>query len=198
MTEDYLLYYDLESYLFDAIGPRFHKEGKLDAFDLFSIIIWKAERAKSKLAHRLIAQAGSLEVAAEEFTRKLFDADSPEARLKVAMDDWGFYLPMASAILTVLWPEDFTVYDVRACEQLDRFNLGNFYNLANLSIKSLWPKYLEYCEAVRRAVPQYTSLRAKDRYLWGRSAARQLARDIEERFSTPPEPSRELANPLLE
>ena len=54
MTNDYLQYYDLESYLFDTVSQRFHKEGRLNAFDLFSIIVWKAERAKSRLAHRLI------------------------------------------------------------------------------------------------------------------------------------------------
>ena len=110
----------------------------------------------------------------------------------VVMEVWGFYLPMASAIITVLWPEDFTVYDIRACEQLDELGFGNFANLGNLSTKSLWPRYLEYCDAVKRAVPQYPSLRDKDRFLWGRSAGRQLADDIARGFAKPTEPSQEL------
>lgn len=96
MTEDYLRYYDLETYLFEDVCNKFHKNQRLDAFDLFSIIIWKAERAKSKLAHRLIKQAGSLEVAADEFTHALFEAKSPKDRLFLTMETWGFYLPMAS------------------------------------------------------------------------------------------------------
>jgi len=197
MTDDYLQYYDLESYLFGTVRQRFHKEkGKLNAFDLFSIIIWKSERAKSRLAHRLIKQAGDVEAAAEGLTRDLFKANSSETRLTVVMEVWGFYLPMASAILTVLWPEDFTVYDIRACEQLEELEFGNFANLGNLNTKALWPKYLEYCDAVKRAVPQYPCLRDKDRFLWGRSAARQLVDDIACGFSKPTEPSRELLGPL--
>jgi hypothetical protein len=59
MTNDYLKYYDLETYLFEDVRQRFHKQGKLDAFDLFSIIIWKANRARSKLAQRLAKKVGS-------------------------------------------------------------------------------------------------------------------------------------------
>jgi hypothetical protein len=36
MTEDYLSYYNLETYLFNTVHARFHKEQKLDSFDLFS------------------------------------------------------------------------------------------------------------------------------------------------------------------
>lgn len=178
MTEDYLRYYDLETYLFEDVRERFHKDKQLDAFDLFSIIIWKAERAKSRLARRLIKQAGSLETAAEQFTRDLSAAETPRDRLHVAMKGWAFYLPMASAILSVLWPDEFTVYDVRACEELKNFN-----GLGNLTFDSLWPKYCAYCDAVRAAVPQYCDLRNKDRFLWGKSAARQLRQDIAENFS---------------
>jgi hypothetical protein len=37
MTDDFLRYYDLEAYLFQDVAQRFQKDGKLDAFDLFSI-----------------------------------------------------------------------------------------------------------------------------------------------------------------
>jgi len=191
MTEDFLSYYNLETYLFDAVRERFHKEKKLDAFDLFSIIIWKANRAKSKLARRLIQKTGSLDLAAEQFTRALFEAPSAESRLVLAMDSRGFYLPMASAILTVLWPGDFTVFDIRVCEELASNRAEDFRKLGNISAKRLWPKYLEYCEAVKKAVPQHRSLRDKDRFLWGRSAARQLMEDIARGFAKPTEPSRE-------
>ncbi|HMD21885.1 MAG TPA: hypothetical protein VKH40_16285 [Alloacidobacterium sp.] len=178
MTEDYLRYYDLETYLFEDVHKRFHEKQRLDAFDLFSIIIWKAERAKSKLAHRLIKQADNLEAAADQLTHALFEAKSPKDRLFVAMETWGFYLPMASAILSVLWPEEFTVYDVRACGEL-----GDFSKLGNLTFEHLWPKYCAYCDAVRAAVPQHDALRDKDRFLWGNSTARQLKEEISKGFS---------------
>src|ERR1700678_4459765 len=114
VTTNFLRYYDLEQYLFGDVHEKFHRDHEIDAFDLFSIIIWKAQRAKSTLARRLAkvpavirececSAKPRLEVAASLFTRALFEARSPEERLRIAMQDWGFYLPMASAILTVLW-----------------------------------------------------------------------------------------------
>src|SRR5450432_961184 len=90
MTKDYLQYYNLEAYLFRDVREHFFRDGKLDAFDLFSIIIWKANRSKSTLAHRLIRKCDSLESASEQFTRALFNASNAEGRLMVAMKDWGF------------------------------------------------------------------------------------------------------------
>jgi hypothetical protein len=98
------------------------------------------------------------------------------------MESWGFYLPMASSILAVLWLEDFTVFDVRVCEELESCKLGDFRNLNNLITESLWPRYVEYCDAVRRAVPEQSSLRDKDRFLWGRSSAQQLSKQIVDGF----------------
>jgi len=178
MTEDYLAYYNLEAYLFEVVRPRFHSQGELDAFDLFSIIIWKANRAKSKLARRLARKAGTLEEAAKQFTSDLFRAESAKARLLLAMEKWGFYLPMASAILSVLWPEEFTVFDVRVCDELDKFHA-----LGNAKSDRVWPGYCDYCKAVAREVPGPLTLRDKDRYLWGRSSANQLVQDIAREFS---------------
>jgi hypothetical protein len=36
-------------------------------------------------------------------------------------EDWDFYLPVASAILSVFWPDEFSIYNVRVCDQLGRF-----------------------------------------------------------------------------
>lgn len=177
MTHDYLRYYHCETYLFENVRQHFFRDGELDAFDLFSIIIWKANRSKSKLARRLIRKAGSLESAAELFTRELFAARTAEARLLVAMKDWGFRLPMASAILSVLWPDEFTIYDIRVCNEL-----GDFHRVNNVIPERAWPGYERYRQAVERAVPSQRLLRDKDRVLWGRSAADQLVRDIARRF----------------
>jgi hypothetical protein len=184
MTDDYLRYYNLDAYVFEDVSRRFHSEGKLDAFDLFSIIIWKANRSKSKLAKRLAQKAGTLEAATTQFTIALFKAESAEARLLLAMKDWGFYLPMASSILSVLWPEEFTVFDVRVCDEL-----GDFHALRNIKPERVWPEYCRYREAVARAGPGSLLLRDKDRFLWGRSAARQLVRDIARGFSSAEPPT---------
>jgi hypothetical protein len=90
------------------------------------------------------------------------------------MKDWGFRLPTASAILTVLYPNDFTVYDSRVCGEL-----GAFEELADRQYSdSLWADYQRFLNKVNAAVPGSLSLRDKDRYLWGRSFYTQVIDDI--------------------
>ena len=120
--EDYGQYYDLESYLFKSVGPRFRELGVISAFDFFCIVIWKANRAKSKVAQRIIDSGnltgGNLNERIRCLMETLFKKQTSKDRLQYLMSDLGFRLPMASAILTVLYPEMFTVYDERVCKQL--------------------------------------------------------------------------------
>ena len=148
--------------------------GSLGAVDLLSIVIWKANRAKSKVAKRLLRRADDLESACRALTGSVFAAASPVERLAVLLGEWGFKLPMASAILTVLWPAEFTIYNVRVCAELKEFQ-----KLGSRPAGSVWSEYCRYMQAVDAAVPLRLSLRDKDRYLWGRSAVAQLRVDIE-------------------
>ncbi len=192
MTRDYLRYYDLETYLFEDVHRRFHSEKSLDAFDLFSIIIWKANRAKSRLAFRLIRKSGSLEAAARHLTSAVYAAQTDKERLTIMMVDWQFYLPMASSILTVLWPETFTVYDTRVCDEL-----GDFHKLKNLTnMEEIWVRYQSYCSPVADAFQGADSVRNKDRFLWGRSAAEQLLKDIANKFVVPDASLTKKAKPI--
>lgn len=52
---DYATYYDLEGYLFSEVSGRFQRDRRLSAFDFFCVVIWKANRSKSKVARRLLA-----------------------------------------------------------------------------------------------------------------------------------------------
>ena len=54
MEPDFLRYYDLETYLWEDVHRRFHTDGGIGAFDFFSIVVWKSNRAKSKIAARLL------------------------------------------------------------------------------------------------------------------------------------------------
>ena len=85
---------------------------------------------------------------------------------------------MASAILTVLWPDVFSVYDVRVCQQLE-----DFHALADATrFDEVWNGYQAYLAKVDFNVRGRMSLRDKDRVLWARSARQQLQRDIENGF----------------
>ena len=176
---DPLRYYDLEDYLLGEVGARFRSQGYISAFDFFSIVIWKANRAKSHIARRLIKVdpqgRTALEPIVHDLTSSLAKATDERSRLRLLMEAWGFGLPMATAILAILWPDDFTVYDVRVCEQL-----GAFRELAHLTrFERVWEGYVRYRSAVVAATPDQNTLRAKDRFLWARSAALQLERDVE-------------------
>jgi len=184
MTVDYLQYYHLERYLFESVSRRFGKTGLLTAFDFFCIVIWKANRAKSKVAARLLAHCpehDSLEGAVQALVAAIREADSPQARLAILINDWGFQLPMASAILTVMYPEHFSVYDVRVCDVL-----GDFSDAAHREpFEAKWKRYDEYLKEVQTAAPGGLSLRDKDRYLWAKSFAQQLEVDIRTGFPRP-------------
>jgi len=182
--KDYLTYYQLEQYLFEEVHQRFHLERSLGAFDFFSIVIWKANRAKSKIASKLLTRdpkrTTNLETISREVTRSLYDAPDHKQRLRLLMKDWDFALPMASAILTVCWPEEFTVYDYRV-----RLVLKDVRELNNLTdFEKIWSGYNRYKMSVSESAPIELSLRDKDRYLWGQSTALQLEKDIQQLFRT--------------
>ena len=177
---DYAAYYNLEQYLERTVGPRFRDSGKLSAFDFFSIVIWKANRAKTKIAGKLLGHGfKSLDEAVGQLGRDLRGTEGPKERLQTLVVTWHFRLPMATAILAILYPEEFTVYDIRVCNEL-----GSFHRLANrVNFESIWDGYLGFLQAVRDAGPAGASLREKDRFLWGRNAARQLRDDIRRSFT---------------
>lgn len=183
---DFARYYDLESYLFREVSERYRKDSQLSAFDFFCIVIWKANRSKSKIAKRLLAQGQpNLQSAVAALTAAISNAQDDKARLKILVKEWGFRLPMASAILTVLFPDDFTVYDVRVCEVFDDFKDAQY----KTQFDALWERYSAYLARVRQSVPTAPSLRDKDRYLWGQSFASQLQKDIESQFGNAPDNS---------
>lgn len=180
MQEEFEKQYDEEGHLFQVVSPRFQQQGWLSAYDLFSIVRWKANRAISKVATALVRTSGSnLEQTSRQLTKDLYEAPNDRQRFFVLSGKWKLRLPMASAILTVLFPDNFTVYDVRACEML-----GDFHTLASRTdIESRWQGYLEFKNAVERSTPAHLSLRNKDRYLWARSRHDGLARFVKKAFS---------------
>ena len=173
---DYLQLYDLERYLFETVHHRFHRDNEISAFDFFSIVIWKANRAKSKVANKLRdGQTQNLDEVVRELTRQIATRPDARSRLDYLIVDRQFRLPMATAILCVFYPEEFTVYDIRVCNQL-----GDYHNIGDLTrFEKIWEKYLEFRSAVVRAAPANLKLRDKDRWLWARSFAEQLQQDID-------------------
>jgi len=161
--EDYRRYYDLESYLFGEVGPKFQKLGRLSTYDFFCIVIWMSNYPKSRVRDLLRAKdEKNLDVVVEKLAREL-SKKSAKDKLGYLMDEWRFRLPLASAILTVLQPDDFTVYDKRICKLVNSPELPGM-----VWSDSLWNKYLEYKRKVEQQAPKSFSLRDKHRWLCGK------------------------------
>ncbi len=66
-------------------------------------------------------------------------AETNKELMSCLIEDWGFRLPMASAILTVLYPEEFTVYDVRVCNEVE-----GYHSIHARKFEGLWKGYEEF------------------------------------------------------
>jgi hypothetical protein len=128
---------------------------------LATIVRWKSPRVVHHLKENPPEVIGAaLDVAVHN--SNLRDALSALQGLK------GVGLPMASAILTAIYPDRYTVIDFRALEALDYAIRGNDFYIA----------YLEFCRSLARSgviaaqegKPAPTALRALDRALWQWSA----------------------------
>jgi len=168
------MFYNLDNFLFEKVQQKFEKSGKISAFDFHCILIWKANRAKNKHRKRLCRNGRSYKSAVSHLILGLVNRKSPEEKLEWMMSGAGFRLPTASAILTVLYPLQFTVYDVRVCDQLGKFHELKDYKFTG----KLWEKYVEFKRCVEKKVPGNYSLRDKDKFLWGKSFFKQVKKEI--------------------
>jgi hypothetical protein len=85
---------------------------------------------------------------------------------------WEFALPTATAVLTLLYPNYFTVYDVLVCRELQwEYHPDRYFSA------KLWSDYQAYTQAVIKAAPANLSLRDKDRYLIGRAYRKAVETD---------------------
>jgi hypothetical protein len=167
---NYVEIYNLEDYLFGKVAKEFEETGNIGLIDFYMIIVWKAPRAKGYARARLACIGnGDATKAMRDISKALCDSKEPKDRLKVLIER-GFRLATATAVLTVLDPFHFSVYDGRVCEQLRNLHLGDFDKLSNMKfLDDLWDGYQRFLKAVKDAVPWVHNLRDKDRYLWGKS-----------------------------
>jgi hypothetical protein len=177
MEKLYLKLYDLENYIFTDARANFFGNGFLEAFDFFCIVIWKANRAKSNVSNKLLNYNPDLDQSVKNLTGRIFQAKEDREKLRILIKDFEFRLPMASAILSVLYPETFTIYDIRVCE-----TFPDYKNIQSLNFEKLWNNYSDYILSVKNYGDGNLSLRDTDRFLWGKSFSDQLKSDITKKF----------------
>lgn len=179
--QDYSKYYFLESYLFEEVGRSFRAQKQLTPFDFFSIAIWKANRNKGRIKKGIEEGESSVskvskiladvdpgsEESKREVLRKLIKAKIP-----------GVGIPVASAFLSVLYPEVFTIVDDRtiyAFNHHEKLKLSDNEKLKpdpRTSTKGYF-NYLNVCK--RKSVELgFKDLREFDRALWGYSFFKEL------------------------
>ena len=154
--------YDVETYLFNQVSKRFEDDGTLEPFDFFAIVVWKSNRAKTKIKKGLEKAGKSV----SELMTEVSQAVSLKDKVRILWDIEGIGLSVASAILTVCHPEVFTVLDYRVWEVLTKAAVQD------LPTRSSWSPedYLQYCEVCRRLADRMDlSLRDLDRALWAKS-----------------------------
>lgn len=172
--QNYSKYYFLENYLFGEVGVNFIGKKSLTPFDLFAIAIWKANRNKGRIKKGIQDHKASV----REISEILASVDSKNEESKrnalkqlTTKDIPGIKIPVASAFLSVLFPNDFTIVDGRIidackdykipCEPDPRRNVDSYF------------KYLNYCKNNFKSLG-FKSLRDFDQALWGYSFCKEL------------------------
>lgn len=163
----YSKYYELEKYLFTDINQRFHSRGYLNPDEFYCIIIWKSNRSKSRIVKKL---GGNYKFGAKviSITSQVFKAKEHKNKMSILMSN-GFRLPIASAILSVLYPDQYSVYDYRVCEILQaEIGALEYIKIQSWTFDRLWKGYNEYLRDVLLCSGK-SDYRSADKYLWGKS-----------------------------
>ena len=172
---DPLSYYNPEALAFPAIAQTFAETRHIDPMAFYLILDWKSSRARTRHLRRLTGMTGTFKAAVDAIATDLAIAQGPEQRLELLLNTWRFQLPTATAILTILYPEVFTVYDIRVCNALGAFHQLGYRKWS----PTAWAEYERFVTAVRENAPHGLSLRDCDRWLWGKDKQMTLQSELE-------------------
>ena len=149
-------HYPGEDHLFSVTGAAVRARGEYTRDELLQVGRWKSARATSSLAKNsdeLVAAVTRTALAAPTLIKH---------RVLTILSGVG--VPVASALLTIWKPEEFTVIDVRAISTLRAAGL--------LQPGADLPPYVLYLDLCRRlAMDNGADLRSLDRALWQWSAS---------------------------
>jgi len=141
-----------EPRLFEAVGPAAAKRGFYRRNEFISVVSWKSPRTGGLAARNSAAEV-------EYVTRAALGAPEPlkASLLSVLV---GVQTPVASAILAVADPSNFTIIDWRAEESLRHFGYLQEFESGRVP----YGPYLELCRGTAKRLG--VRLRELDRCLW--------------------------------
>jgi hypothetical protein len=173
--------YDPESRVFPEIRKRLSKSEGLSKRDVLLILKWKLGRIRGSNSKTVSDEN------LNKINKAIVDAKKPEkavAALKALDKVPGIGLATATAILTVCYPDAFTIIDERVLESLELFprwydkkkKRREKYSTADWTAKGYVKEYLP---RVKECKDQWNkTLREADQVLWGLSVNRRVEKVI--------------------
>jgi hypothetical protein len=163
LAVNYIEFYNEETLLFEKIGPEFQRGKDPSVIDFETLLAWKSDRPGDAHWMRLSNICTTIEDAVAGLCADIRSAENHEARLNVLMRKWGFLLPTAATILTVFYPEFFTMYDERTRRQTSTENWSQ-----RRFTPKLWKHYCEFKDKIIALASPGLTLRDADRYVMGK------------------------------
>lgn len=174
--ESGLDHYDPEGRVFPRIADRVSAGGGLTKQDVLQILKWKLGRIKDSNVHTVSDE--NLEMI-NQAVKDARAAGRGVDALKALDMIPGIGLAMATAVLTVCYPAEFTIIDWRVLETLDLFpsrmpeNKRNEHNTEDWTANDYIAEYLP--QVKQQAHIWGCTLRDADRALWGLSVRNGIA-----------------------
>lgn len=142
----YIELYNLEDYLFNVVGPKIKERGYIVFDDFYKIAMWKSVRQKQKY----LQNKDSI----KSVSKEAFGLNNESEKIEKLCSLSGVGIPTASAILTIIYPANYAVIDVRCIEMLQMLK----YPIKKIITINNWLKYLE----IVREIAQENHITARD------------------------------------
>ncbi len=107
----YLSLYSTENFLFNKLGPEIKSRGYLIFDDFYKICMWKSRRPKNLYLKNISSVSRITKLALKE--------KDEIKRMEILCGLSGVSVPVASAILTVVYPTKYGIIDIRCLEMLN-------------------------------------------------------------------------------
>jgi hypothetical protein len=146
--------YPAETRLLEQVGPAVARRGYYTKSDLLEVGRWKANRVVGYLGRNSDEDV-------EEISRIALAAPA-RLRHRVLCLLLGVQRPMASALLTVWDPLQYTVLDINAVSTLHRFGRLGVGEVDAVT----YTEYVAVCQGIVKESGQSVTLRDLDRALW--------------------------------
>jgi thermostable 8-oxoguanine DNA glycosylase len=127
----YIELYDTEKYLFEVVGVLAKERGSLTFDEFYKICMWKSARQKQNYLKN--------KRTIEKITKNAFEENDESERIKILCKLDGVDIKTASALLTVVFPQEYAVIDERCLDVLNTYG----FKISKYSSINTWLSYLK-------------------------------------------------------